>query len=128
MAVKIHPSPLAEIVVLAAATPGEEVCGLLFGADDRIDAARATRNVAADRHHAFEIDPAALFAALRAERGGGPRLIGHYHSHPGGSAIPSRRDLAAAVPGPLWLIVTGAEARLWRLGDGRFDEVPLVRG
>ena len=32
----------------------------------------------------LEIDPAKLIAALRAERGGGPAVVGCYHSHPRG--------------------------------------------
>lgn len=127
-ATRIGAALLDEIVARAAASPGAEICGLLFGAPGRIEAASPARNVAADPARAFEVDPAALFAALRAERAGGPRLAGHYHSHPNGSPVPSPRDLAAAEPGRLWLIVGAGAARLWRAGEGTFVEVTLAAG
>jgi len=83
-----------------------EICGLLFGVDGRIDGATPAPNVAVTPDTAFELDPVALFAALRAERAGGPRVIGHYHSHPTGRAEPSDRDRAAAAgDGAYWLIL-----------------------
>lgn len=104
---------LSALIAEAKAAPDREVCGLLFGALDRIDAALAVANVAANPADSFEIDPSALLAAHKAARAGGPVVIGHYHSHPSGSAIPSGRDLAAAEPGRLWLILAGDDARLW---------------
>jgi proteasome lid subunit RPN8/RPN11 len=103
-----------------------EVCGLLFGSDDAIEDAVPARNVAGDPARTFEVDPAALIGAYRAQRQGGPRLIGHYHSHPNGSATPSLRDGAAAEPGSLWLIIGGGVARLWRAREGTFTEVNLI--
>lgn len=105
--------------------PALEVCGLLFGTANEISHALATANVAADPATRFEIDPRALFAALRAERAGGPRLIGHYHSHPDGRATPSPRDVEAAEPGKLWLILGGGHARLWLAGRDGFGELAL---
>lgn len=109
----------------------EEVCGLLLGRSDRVTRARPCRNVAADPGRSFEIDPAQLIAALRAERDGGPRVVGCYHSHPSGSSAPSFRDAAGAAPnGWLWLIVARDRIGLWRAvpaGErhGRFDPLPL---
>ena len=103
------------------------MCGLLFGADGRIETAEACANVAADPARAFEIEPAALFAAYRRARAGGARVIGHYHSHPSGEPVPSGRDAAQAMgDGALWLILGGGEGRLWRSVEvGRFVEVGL---
>lgn len=122
------------VAVLAnvAAKPAQEVCGLLLGDESRIDEARPAGNVAPDPARHFELDPATLFAAIRAERGGGARLVGHYHSHPNGSVEPSIHDAAAACrPGWLWLIVAGGEAALWRElpggpVQGAFEAVRLV--
>lgn len=120
------------LLVEAAASTDREVCGLLFGSGDSIDGAEATANVAADPTRWFEIDPAALFAAIRAERGGGPRILGHYHSHPSGSPEPSAHDAAAALDaGRLWLILGHGEALLWRavpggVMQGGFEAVRLV--
>ena len=128
MDVDIPRGLLAAILAGAAAAPDREVCGLLFGGADRIAAAEPCANVAADPARTFEIDPARLLAAHRAERHGGPRLIGHYHSHPSGSAEPSQADAAAAFPGQLWLIVGGGMARLWLARSAGFDEATLRAG
>jgi len=83
--------------------------------------------VADDPDRTFEIEPAALFMAIRLERQGGPRLIGHYHSHPHGVATPSARDSAAAEPGSYWIIIAGTDLRCWRAADGgRFDPVAIA--
>lgn len=117
---------LRQVLAAAAAEPLREVCGLLLGSAGRIEAVQAAANVAADPTRWFEVDPAVLIAALRAERGGGPQLLGHYHSHPGGVPEPSPRDLAAAEPGRLWLIVAGRAARLWRAAEGGFHPLTLT--
>ncbi len=106
-----------------------EICGLLLGTAERVERLAAVRNVADDPARHFEIDPAALFAALRAERRGGAAVLGWYQSHPSGDPAPSATDAAqAAADGRLWLIVGGGTARLWRaVADGerhgRFDAV-----
>jgi proteasome lid subunit RPN8/RPN11 len=126
MAVRIRREILQVLLDAAAAAPDREVCGLLFGSSEGIDSAEAAENVAERPGDSFEIDPRVLFAALRAERAGGERLIGHYHSHPNGRAEPSPRDLAAAEPGKLWLIIGGGIARLWIMENGGFRELQLV--
>ena len=122
---------IAQILREAAASPAAEVCGLLFGSRGAIVAIRPCRNVAADPARRFELDPAALIAAHRAGRAGGPAIVGHYHSHPAGPPTPSPRDAAAAVAdGSLWLIAAAGTVRGWRAVEhgaveGRFDPVPL---
>jgi desampylase len=131
MAVTIASERLAGIVAEAQRFVSVEICGLLLGTGDRIEAAPRCRNVAADPARRFEIDPAELLATHRAARAGGPAVIGHYHSHPTGDPAPSRQDAADAAPDrSLWLIVGGGEARLWRaVADGevhgRFEPVAL---
>jgi proteasome lid subunit RPN8/RPN11 len=128
----ISRSLLAVIHAHAAREAPREACGLLFGTEASIEAVTPAVNVADQPERRFEIDPAALFAALRAERGGGRRLIGYYHSHPSGDTTPSRADAGAAAPdGRLWLIVAGNRASLWRAEtkgavNGRFTAVELL--
>ena len=130
MKVKIARGVLAQIRALCAADHNE-VCGMLLGAAGRIDAVRPASNVAPDPSRHFELDPAVLIAAHRAARDAGPAVIGHYHSHPSGVAVPSATDAACAAPdGTLWLIVAGDVARLWIAGPGeggavRFAEAML---
>ncbi|MBW8743183.1 MAG: M67 family metallopeptidase [Sphingomonas sp.] len=126
MLVEIERDVLNGLFNIAEAAPRREICGLLFGSADRIDRAQRADNVAENPADTFEIDPRALFAALRAERAGGDKVIGHYHSHPHGSAEPSPRDLAAAEPGRLWLILGGGVARAWIMENGGFRELQLV--
>jgi proteasome lid subunit RPN8/RPN11 len=130
MGVEISRGVLQRILAHAASAPEREVCGLMLGTPALAEV--ATENVSANPADSFEIDPAALFAALRAERTGGPRLIGHYHSHPNGLATPSERDaMMATSPGRLWLIVASGEARLWSevpggAVHGAFEPVELL--
>lgn len=117
---------LDRLLAEAASMPTTEICGLLFGTSDRIDAAQPATNVAEDPSRTFEIDPVALIAAHRAQRAGGPRLIGCYHSHPSGAREPSARDREAAEPGALWLILASGEARLWRAAPDGFVPLTIV--
>ncbi|TPG13831.1 M67 family peptidase [Sphingomonas koreensis] len=131
MSARISSAALQQIIAHAAAFPQLEVCGLLFGDADVIEAIEPCANVAEDRATRFEIDPARLLAAHRAMRSGGARLIGHYHSHPRGSATPSARDAqAAAADGAIWLIVAGGAVDAYRAVDhgeieGRFAPLAL---
>lgn len=108
--------------------PEREVCGLLLGCAGRIEEVRRTANLAENPRDSFEIDPAALFAAIRDERAGGSALHGHYHSHPRGRCAPSARDARMALDmGKLWLIVAGDEIGLWvAAGSGRLGRETLV--
>lgn len=127
--VEISRSVLDAVIAEAASDPDREVCGLLFGDTDRVTTHRSCANVAAEPATRFEIDPAALIAAYRAERGGGAPTVGCYHSHPSGDPQPSRADAAeAATAGWLWLIIGDRDVRGWRVVDGgahhdRFDPV-----
>jgi desampylase len=126
MRVRISSEVLAAICARAAADPAREVCGLLFGNEGHVTAVQHARNMAADPSRHFEIDPAALIAALRAERGDGPKLAGYYHSHPGGPAEPSATDRESAAPdGKLWLIVAWDAVTCWRAGPGGFVPVEI---
>lgn len=129
---RIATTLLGAIEAEASASPDHEICGLLFGTGNMITARQPARNVAADPRVSFEIDPVVLLAAHRAQRSGGPAIVGCYHSHPSGGPDPSARDAADAAPnGSLWLIVGAGEARLWRAGTagerhGRFAPVALT--
>ncbi|RXD07199.1 M67 family peptidase [Sphingomonas sp. UV9] len=124
MSVTISSEVLTQLVAAANASPDAEICGLLFGTAGRIEAAEACANVAVNPARTFEIDPKALFVAHRRARGGGPSVVGHYHSHPSGLPNPSPRDAAQAMgDGAVWLILGGGAARAWRsVARGAFVE------
>ena len=114
MRLEISREALAGIRAATAAAHPLEACGLLFGDESRIDGWEATNNVAARPDIEFEIDPTSLFAALRAERAGGPRLIGYWHSHPNGNVEPSQRDTELAdVDRKIWVIVAADDLAAW---------------
>ena len=132
MAIRIAKPLLDALLARAALEPDREVCGLLFGSGDVIEDAVPAANVSAHPTDSFELDPQALFDAVRAERAGGRQPIGHYHSHPSGLPFPSARDaIAAHDEGQIWLIVGGAEIRAWRAVrcgsvESAFEPIDLV--
>ncbi len=132
MEVAISSTVLDAIMRDVRQNPLQEVCGLLFGGARVISGRQACANVAANVSTTFELDPRALVDAHKAERNGGRRVVGHYHSHPNGRPEPSALDAAAALPdGSLWLILTQGKACLWQaVAHGkhlrRFDEVQLI--
>jgi desampylase len=113
---------IATLVARAAQAAPEECCGLLLGQNGRIAAAMAADNIAPDPHLRFEIDPAALFAAHRAARSGGPAVLGYYHSHPTGHPVPSATDCEhASGDDRAWAIIASGEVAFWRDGEAGFE-------
>jgi proteasome lid subunit RPN8/RPN11 len=124
MTIEVTSGAIATLRDEAARAVPEECCGLLLGAGRRVLEARPAANVAADPSRHFEIDPAALFAAHRASRDGGPELLGYYHSHPVGHPVPSATDCEhASGDDRVWAIVADGEVAFWRDGPGGFAAV-----
>ena len=113
---------LDAIFTQAAEAHPHECCGLLLGEGGRITHAHPPANVPPDPATHFEIDPAALIAAYKAEREGGPRILGYYHSHPNGRAEPSPTDRASAAhDGKVWAIAANGQVRFFRDGEDGFE-------
>src|SRR5262249_28321019 len=85
-----------ELLRHAGDAGAHECCGLLLGtaAGERrtVSTAVPAANEAARPEREFLLAPEPLLRALRAERGGGPAVIGVYHSHPAGPGAPSPTD------------------------------------
>jgi proteasome lid subunit RPN8/RPN11 len=114
---------------VVAAAP-EECCGLLLGTTDLIAIAFPARNDAAEPLRRYEINPADHFAAIRQARKLSLDVIGAYHSHPRSEPVPSPTDLNQAFAAFIFVILgpsDGPRVRAWRLDEGNFTEVPLVR-
>lgn len=110
---------------VALASSPNEACGLLLGTGAQIHTATVTANVHPTPETHFEIDPAALIAAHRAAREGGPEVLGYWHSHPNGLARPSTTDAAmASGDGKLWAIVASGDVTLWRDTPSGFVALP----
>ncbi len=102
------PRPLVNrLLTLAQASPEEEICGLISAHAAHPDQIWPIRNIAEERGHLFQMDPAEQIAALRQMRERSEPLFAIYHSHPHAPAIPSARDRAlAAYPEALYLIIS----------------------
>jgi proteasome lid subunit RPN8/RPN11 len=114
----------------AEAAAPEECCGLLLGTTDLIAVALPARNDAAEPLRRYEINPADHFAAIRQARKLRLDVIGAYHSHPRSEPVPSPTDLNQAFAAFIFVILgpsDGPRVRAWRLDEGNFAEVPLVR-
>ena len=122
MTLAVTSGAMATLLEEAAKAAPLECCGLLLGRGGKIEQARPAANIAPDPARHFEIDPAALLAAHRAARNGGPQLIGYYHSHPAGHPVPSATDCEhASGDGRAWAIIASGEVRLWRDGASGFE-------
>ena len=122
MTLEVTSGTMATLLEEAARAAPLECCGLLLGRSGRMEEARRAANVAPDPSRHFEIDPAALIAAHRAARAGGPELLGYYHSHPQGHPLPSATDCEhASGDGRAWAIVSGEEVTFWRDTRGGFE-------
>lgn len=113
----------------------QECFGFLLGrfGENRIRMAWPGQNVNASRpHDRYEMDPQEfLRVQAEAEKWGG-EVVGFYHSHPDGRAIPSDYDRERAWEEYLYLILPvtdgrAGRARLWELEapEGPFSEMVL---
>ena len=128
----LAPATRRELVRLVLAGERVERCGLLIGRrlDDGAEVVRVapTPNSAADPGHRFTIAPESILEVHRS-LAPGEAIVGVYHSHPDGSARPSRADHEGGWPGVSTLIVgvehgRVTELRSWylALGADRFTE------
>lgn len=126
------------ILGLAEASAPDECCGMLLGRPGvpgqpaAIVSAAPARNLEAGRdQRRFRIAPAAVAQASQVARAQGLELLGFFHSHPRGIAVPSQEDIAeaSAWPGYYHIIAAPTDAqplRAYRTGAQRWHEQQLV--
>ena len=110
-----------------------ECCGILMSRDEKtpqIDLVYWGENADTDRPETrFVLDHKTHIKAVEMECSGSARIVGYYHSHPGGAGQPSCRDAQEAVNGTIHLIVGvgngSVECTTWRFQNGRFVQEPL---
>lgn len=135
--VVLSPELRARLVAWSRMRSPREACGVLVGqrASTRAHACDVPRDVVheivespnrASGEAEFAIDPGAIVEIDASARGRGLEIVGFWHSHVEGPAIPSTRDLAhGAWPGYA-LVVVGVQAnamvRAWHVGDGALIE------
>ena len=111
-----------------------EACGLLIGRQGAevtwITRAHATPNAAMEPEHSFVVPSGSLQAIIGDASRLGLAVVGSWHSHTSGSAVPSRADRAGAIdPDWLLLIASGDDLRVWTIGtDGTPRKETLARG
>lgn len=105
--ITLRSSQLAAIVTHARETDPSECCGLIGGADTHAISIYPLRNVAANKHVAYEVAPEELFAAQKDMRARGEQLVAIYHSHPrSADPEPSETDVRLAYyPSATYLII-----------------------
>jgi len=115
----------------ARAEAPHECCGLLVGRGRRVDVAIPLTNVDPRPRTGFRIDPAEHIAVRRILRRAVPGrdIVGVYHSHPRGPAVPSPRDIADCHY-PDWIFVIvgrdGRSVRAYQLPAQGPSIVPIV--
>lgn len=133
MTVRISRTLLHNIVADVRQDPNHERCGLLLGVQEQeITSFQSVPNVHPETGRHFELDPIYLIDAMKKTRLGADAVIGHYHSHPNGRAIPSQEDADQAIADDrLWLIIGADDVRLWQSVEqgehlGRFNPLNLI--
>ena len=121
----------AELEEQAARAYPHEACGLLVGRrrEDAVEVVRAVtaRNMSARPRHGYEVPPEDWCAAYRDAARSELDIVGVWHSHPDGVAVPSRADAESAWPEYCQLIVAASSAgatglRSWYLERGALRE------
>lgn len=118
----------AQMLAHVVALMPEEACGLLAGQDGRVAGLYPVEN----RLHSpttYEMDPRAQLQAMLAMEAEGWEMLGIFHSHPQGPALPSSTDLAQAYyPDAEYVIISLRKpdqpvVRSFYLRDGQAQEV-----
>lgn len=130
---RIHGDVLGGVFDHARTQWPRECCGILLadaGDHGVVRRALPARNADPDcPEQGYVVDPETHVAAIELERAGEARVVGYYHSHPHGGAIPSRRDAELAAEHASYLIVGlqggGCEAATWRWAGTSFVLEPL---
>lgn len=124
--IQLHASIVEAVVEHSRFAGVEEACGLL-ATDEKgtVQFAYSLTN-AARSANSFTIDPSEFHgAACHAERLGW-EIGGVFHSHPGGTLVPSKTDMDNA-PSPAWLyvIVSGSQLAAFRIVGHRYRRLAI---
>ncbi len=122
---------LDEIVAHAQGLAPEEACGLLGGVGGRVLGVYPVEN-ALHSPLAYSMEPQAQVETMMLIEELGWDLLGIFHSHPAGPAIPSQTDVRQAYyPESLTVILAPGRDRAWqarafRIDEGRVEEAQVV--
>jgi desampylase len=120
---------IIERIRAEASNANTEICGALIGDGTAVIRTLALVNHSAHTQDSFYIPATEVMRIERAADLEGHMVMGFYHSHPNGDAVPSTTDVHEAVPGYVyWIVSRSGDVRAWRLRADRtgFDEVDVV--
>ncbi len=108
----------------------EEACGLLAGKAGRVEKVMPITNQARSPVR-FYMEPVELLNAFHAMDAEGLELMGIFHSHPNGPAVPSQTDLNEFLyPGTATVILShssrGWTGRAFDIRAGQYTEIGLM--
>ncbi len=105
----------------------EECCGIVLAARDRpalgVRLLESDNTETRNSRRRYRLDHRVHIRAVEEELRSGARIVGYYHSHTGGRAVPSGVDAELACPGVTYLVAGPAQAP----GDGERREPPELR-
>lgn len=117
-AARLSQAVRAELYRLCELAYPLEACGALFGQGDgeqapwHITRVRPAHNQHGDdQRRRYLVAPDFQASAEREARHAGEQVLGYYHSHPDGPALPSHFDREHAWPGYLYVICSVVKAR-----------------
>ncbi|HEY9051502.1 MAG TPA: M67 family metallopeptidase [Gammaproteobacteria bacterium] len=124
---------VSQLVTEAKANTEVEICGLISKKDNETFRVYPIDNIASEKHHRFEMEPAQQIAAMKTMRDNNETLFAIYHTHPHGTAEPSVTDIEqASYPDTLNLIIAldtdnAPEMRGFYLRNGQVEPVKLKK-
>lgn len=123
-------SIVQQLIRDARQNPDNEICGLISQSQNETFRVYAIDNIALEKHHRFEMEPAQQIASMKSMRDNRETLFAIYHSHPHGPAEPSTTDIEqASYPHALNLIISSNKnetiMRGFYLRDGQVERVEL---
>ncbi|MBE0689524.1 MAG: M67 family metallopeptidase [Anaerolineae bacterium] len=125
----LRPALAAQILDHARADAPREACGLLIGQGGTVEAIVPARNAADDATRFFRLDERDLVRAVFDAERRGQVLVGFYHSHPDGVAMPSQTDIAQSYYPDAVHVIAGLRSdpalAAWRLRYGEAERLTL---
>jgi len=127
---EIPPDILDQMIAQATAQAPIEACGILAGADGKVEKFYEMTNADAAADH-FMMTPEEQFAVVKEMRSAGVEMLAVYHSHPETPARPSAEDIRLALtPGVVYVILSLQDSdnpivKGFRIESDDVTEVPV---
>ena len=128
--IRLRQETLDAMIAHAHADAPHEACGVLLGKGDAVLEVVPISNRADDPTRYFRLDDRDYLQAVYMAQAQGLEVVGFYHSHPNGVAMPSQTDIAQSnYPDAVHILVGLAGeplAAAWRLRYGGAQRLELL--